>query len=131
VVNIAVITRVAEENPLLKDPFFRRFFGFPENAPTQQERRALAAGSGVIIDAAKGLIVTNHHVIKDAETIAVTLKDGRQLKAELVVPTLLRRWQFCALPPQASRAFHSVILTASRWATSCWRSAIPLVLDKP
>jgi Do/DeqQ family serine protease len=84
VVNIAVITRVAEENPLLKDPFFRRFFGFPENAPAQQERRALAAGSGVIIDAAKGLIVTNHHVIKDAETIAVTLKDGRQLKAELV-----------------------------------------------
>jgi Do/DeqQ family serine protease len=84
VVNIAVITRVVENNPLLKDPFFRRFFGIPDNVPTQQEKRSLAAGSGVIIDAAKGLIVTNHHVVKDAEAIAVTLKDGRQLKAELV-----------------------------------------------
>jgi Do/DeqQ family serine protease len=84
VVNIAVITRTVEENPLLKDPFFRRYFGLPENAPRQQERRSLAAGSGVIIDAAKGLIVTNYHVIKDAEAIAVTLKDGRQVKAELV-----------------------------------------------
>jgi Do/DeqQ family serine protease len=84
VVNIAVITRTVEENPLLKDPFFRRYFGLPENAPRQQERRSLAAGSGVIIDAAKGLIVTNYHVIKDAEAVAVTLKDGRQVKAELV-----------------------------------------------
>ena len=85
VVNIAVVTRVAtEDNPLQRDPFFRKFFGIPENAPGSQTRRALAAGSGVIVDAAKGLIVTNHHVIKDAETIAVTLKDGRQLKAELV-----------------------------------------------
>jgi S1-C subfamily serine protease len=84
VVNIAVIARVVEDNPLLKDPFFRRFFGIPENAPAQQDRRALAAGSGVIIDGAKGFVVTNHHVIKNAEIIAVTLKDGRQLKAELV-----------------------------------------------
>jgi Do/DeqQ family serine protease len=68
--------------------FFRKFFGLPETGtspdPAPQERRALAAGSGVIIDAAKGLIVTNHHVIKDAETITVTLKNGRQLKAQLV-----------------------------------------------
>ena len=85
VVNIAVVMRsAADRNPLLKDPFFRRFFGLPETGPLPQERRALAAGSGVIIDAAKGLIVTNHHVVKDAESITVTLKDGRQLKAELV-----------------------------------------------
>jgi S1-C subfamily serine protease len=85
VVNIAVIARSAEEeNPLLRDPFFRRFFGLPERGPAPQERRALAAGSGVIIDAAKGLIVTNHHVIKSAERVTITLKDGRQLKADVV-----------------------------------------------
>jgi serine protease DegQ len=67
VVTIAVVTRVAEENSLLKDRYFRKFFGLPENAPGTQERRALAAGSRVIIDAAEGLVVTNHHVIKDAE----------------------------------------------------------------
>jgi len=82
VVNIAVVMRApADENPLFKDPFFRRFFG---NAPQRQEPRHLAAGSGVIIDASKGLIVTNHHVVKDAESIAVSLNDGRQFKAELV-----------------------------------------------
>jgi Do/DeqQ family serine protease len=89
VVNIAVVARsVDEQNPLLKDPFFRKFFGLPEEgaaqSPSPEERRALAAGSGVIIDAAKGLIVTNHHVVKDADSIKVTLKNGRQLEAQLV-----------------------------------------------
>src|SRR6516162_7830133 len=56
VVNIAVVLRSdADENPLLKDPFFRKFFGLPETGPLiPQERRARAAGSGVIIDAGKG-----------------------------------------------------------------------------
>ncbi len=89
VVNIAVVMRSgSEQNPLLRDPFFRKFFGLPETGPepdsAPQQRRAQAAGSGVIIDAAKGLIVTNHHVVKDAESITVTLKDGRQLRAQLV-----------------------------------------------
>jgi Do/DeqQ family serine protease len=83
VVNIAVLTRVAaDDNPLLRDPFFRRYFGLPEQGVP--ERRARSAGSGVIIDAAKGYVVTNHHVIKDAERIAVTLKDGRQVQASLI-----------------------------------------------
>ncbi len=80
VVNIAVLSRSPEQdNPLLQDPFFRRFFGLPDR-PRQQ----LAAGSGVIVDAANGFIVTNHHVIKDAQRIVVTLKDGRQLEAKRV-----------------------------------------------
>src|SRR5215831_12600408 len=85
VVNIAVVLHsAADDNPLLKDPFFRKFFGLPETGPLPRERRARVAGSGVIIDADKGLIVTNHHVVKDAHNITVTLKNGRQVKAELV-----------------------------------------------
>jgi Do/DeqQ family serine protease len=85
VVNIAVVMRSpADETPLLKEPFFRKFLGLPETGPLLQERRALAAGSGVIIDAVRGLIVTNHHVVKDADSITVTLKNGRQLQAQLM-----------------------------------------------
>jgi Do/DeqQ family serine protease len=85
VINIAVLTRVrVEENPLLKDPFFRKFFGLPETGKAPQERRALSAGSGVIINAARGHVVTNYHVVKDAERIAVTLRDGRQLEGKVV-----------------------------------------------
>ncbi len=81
VVNISVQTRSAlEQNPLFRDPFFRRFF----NIPDQAERREQSAGSGVILDAAKGYVVTNFHVIKDAEQILVTLKDRRQFQAKLV-----------------------------------------------
>jgi serine protease Do/serine protease DegQ len=80
VVNISVLTRSADANPLAQDPFFRRWFNLPE----QQQRRERAAGSGVIVDAARGLVVTNHHVIKDAEEVVVVLKDRRLFKAQLI-----------------------------------------------
>jgi Do/DeqQ family serine protease len=80
VVNIAVEVRTPEANPMFADPFFRRFFDVPER-PQQEEQ---AAGSGVIVDAARGLVVTNHHVVKDAVRIMVGLKDHRVLKAEVV-----------------------------------------------
>ncbi len=81
VVNISVVTRTPmENNPLFRDPFFRRFFGLPD----QQQQREQAAGSGVIVDAARGLVLTNNHVIKDAERVLVTLKDRRQFTAKLV-----------------------------------------------
>src|SRR4051794_20585121 len=80
VVNIAVLSRSPEQdNPMLRDPFFRRFFGLPETAKPQ-----MSAGSGVIVDARGGYVLTNHHVVKDAEQIAVTLKDGRRLQGKLV-----------------------------------------------
>src|SRR6185503_21210431 len=61
VVNISVITRAPlEDNPLFRDPFFRRFFNLPER-PQQREQ---AAGSGVIIDAQNGYVLTNTHVIR-------------------------------------------------------------------
>ena len=80
VVNIAVLQRSPEEeNPLLRDPFFRRFFGGPQQAEPQ-----VAAGSGVIVDAKNGYILTNAHVVKDAKEILVTLRDNRRLPAKLV-----------------------------------------------
>jgi serine protease Do/serine protease DegQ len=81
VVNISVITRSPlETNPLFADPFFRRFFDLPD----QPQRQEQAAGSGVIVDAARGYVITNHHVIRNAEQVLVTLKDRRQLPAKLI-----------------------------------------------
>src|SRR5207248_1300481 len=80
VVNIAVLQKSPEEeNPLMRDPFFRRFFGMPQQAEPQ-----IAAGSGVIVDAKNGYVVTNAHVVKDAREIQITLKDNRRLPATLV-----------------------------------------------
>ncbi|MEJ2554519.1 MAG: DegQ family serine endoprotease [Gammaproteobacteria bacterium] len=82
VVNIATESRVrVQDNPLLQDPFFRRFFGVP-NVP--HERKTQALGSGVIVDAKHGYVLTNNHVVAKADEITVTLKDGRSLKAKLV-----------------------------------------------
>lgn len=85
VVNISVRTRTAQsaDNPLLNDPFFRRFFNVPE-MPRERERVSVSAGSGVIIDAGGGLVITNHHVVRNADEIRVVLKDRRQFKAQLV-----------------------------------------------
>src|SRR5205814_9784130 len=80
VVNIAVLQATPEEeNPLMRDPFFRRFFGMPQQAEPQ-----IAARSGVIVDAKNGYVVTNAHVVKDAREIQITLKDNRRLPAKLV-----------------------------------------------
>jgi serine protease Do/serine protease DegQ len=83
VVNISVqVAAPARQNPLMRDPFFRRFFDeFMQQTP---QRPQLAAGSGVVIDAARGYVITNHHVIEQAQEIVVTLKDGRALTARLV-----------------------------------------------
>src|ERR1043166_161862 len=82
VVNVSITSKVEVQNPLLQDPFFRRFFGVPDDTP--QEREAQAIGSGVIVDAAKGYILTNNHVVEQADTIKVTLADERQVEAKLV-----------------------------------------------
>ncbi len=84
VVNISTFaTRQVQQNPLLNDPFFRRFFNVPPQQQPQK-RRSQSAGSGVIIDAAKGVVLTNHHVIEGADEITVSLEDGRSFKAELL-----------------------------------------------
>ena len=82
VVNVATEGRVrVRQNPLLNDPFFRRFFNVPDQP---HFRRTQSLGSGVIVDAKRGLVLTNHHVIANADAIAVTLHDGRRLLAKLV-----------------------------------------------
>ncbi len=81
VVNIAARgTQQAPNNPYYDDPFFRRFFGVPQ----PREREVASQGSGVIIDAKKGYIITNHHVVDGATEIRVTLQDERSFSAKLV-----------------------------------------------
>lgn len=82
VVNISTEGHVKlRMNPLFEDPFFRRFFNIPD-MPNQRKTQSL--GSGVIVDAARGLVLTNHHVIANADSITVKLTDGRESKAKLI-----------------------------------------------
>ena len=80
VVNISVRGRIREDNPLFNDPFFRRFF----DMPSQIVREVQATGSGVIVDAQRGYILTNNHVVDHAVAIEVTLKDKRRFTARLI-----------------------------------------------
>jgi len=81
VVNIYTQTRVRVRSPLMDDPFFRRFFNVPDRP---RERIAQSLGSGVIVDAAEGYVLTNNHVIAGADDISVTLSDGRSFDAEVI-----------------------------------------------
>ena len=98
VVNVSVKGKaekatVDEDSPLLQDPDLRRFFQGPGGPGRQgggnpferrQPRQSMSTGSGVIIDAKKGYILTNHHVIDNAAEIMVTLKDKREVPAKLI-----------------------------------------------
>jgi len=76
-VNTKQVVRV--RNPFFDDPFFRRLF--PQ---VPQERINESLGSGVIIDATRGYVLTNHHVVENADDVQVTLADGRTVKAEFI-----------------------------------------------
>ncbi len=81
VVNLSTTTHLqTRQNPLMQDPFFRRFFNFPQ----QRRRPGSSLGSGVIVNAEKGYVITNHHLIDEADEITVTTQDGRSMRAELV-----------------------------------------------
>ncbi len=83
VVNISTSTNITvNENPLMQDPVFRQFFNVPNQPLRRQQKNSL--GSGVIVDSKQGLVLTNNHVIDKADTITVTLNDGRQLSAKLI-----------------------------------------------
>ena len=83
VVNISTYsTRQVVYNPLLNDPFFRYFFNLPDQQQLPQ-RRQQSAGSGVILDATAGIVITNYHVIRGADEVQVSLLDGRSFTAEI------------------------------------------------
>jgi Do/DeqQ family serine protease len=82
VVNIAALGHTeVKQNPLLMDPLFQHFFNLPQQ-PRRQQTQSL--GSGVIVDSGKGYILTNNHVVEQADKISVTLRDGRQFSAKLL-----------------------------------------------
>jgi serine protease Do len=80
VVNISVRGRVKQENPLYRDRLFREFM----DVPKELEREIQAVGSGVIVDAQHGYVLTANHVVAQASTVQVMTKDGRRLAAKLV-----------------------------------------------
>jgi serine protease DegS len=82
VINIHTAKLVTERpSPLLRDPFFRRFFG---NRPSQpQQRLETSLGSGVILSE-QGYILTNNHVVAEADQIQIMLQDGRSARAQIV-----------------------------------------------
>jgi serine protease DegQ len=80
VVNVAVLQASPyAQNPLLRDPYYRFFLGVPDEALAPR----ISAGSGFVVDAARGLVVTNHHVVENARAIAVGL-GNRQVEAEFL-----------------------------------------------
>jgi serine protease DegQ len=81
VVNISSRTRVRVRDPFFDDPIFNRFFGLP-NVPRERVEQSL--GSGVVVDAKQGYVLTNNHVVQGADDISVTLTDGDTVKAEVV-----------------------------------------------
>ena len=81
VVGISVRGEVREVNPLAQDPLFRQFFNLRDQ-PIERETEAV--GSGVIVDAERGYVLTNSHVVDNATKIEVTTKDNRRFAAKLI-----------------------------------------------
>jgi serine protease Do len=80
VVNISAQGRVKEDNTFYRDPLFREYFDVPE----QLERKIHAVGSGVIVDAQRGYVLTANHVVAQVSTVQVTTKEGRSFVAKLM-----------------------------------------------
>jgi serine protease Do/serine protease DegQ len=81
VVNIRV-SQTIDARAQYGDEMFRRFFGLPESQG--RSREVASAGSGVIVDATNGYILTNHHVVAGADQIQISLHDDTTLNAEIV-----------------------------------------------
>jgi serine protease Do len=80
VVNISVQGKIREDNPLYHDPLFREFF----DVPKQLEKEINATGSGVIVDAQKGYVLTANHVVAQASLVQIRTRDGKKFAAKLV-----------------------------------------------
>lgn len=85
VVNVYAARQIQQRrSPFASDPFFEQFFGPNVFGQRQQRRTARSLGSGVIIGE-DGIVITNHHVIKDADQVKVALSDGREFEAEIAL----------------------------------------------
>jgi serine protease Do len=80
VVNISVHGKVRQDNPLYKDPFFREYFDIPKHL----EEEVSATGSGVIVDAQRGYVLTANHVVEKIATAQVITRDGKKFSARVV-----------------------------------------------
>ena len=108
VVNIATTThRQLRRHPLLDDPFFGWLF---KEAPGLRQGEEQSLGSGIIVDAQKGYVLTNHHVIEEADEIKVTLQDGRSFTARLLGEDPEMDIAVLRIPPER--------LTALSWTDS-------------
>jgi len=83
VVNIRV-SQTVNSPSVYGDEMFRRFFGIPDNSGQNTEREVASAGSGVIVDAENGYILTNHHVVENADKIQISLFNEDSLDAEII-----------------------------------------------
>lgn len=82
VVNIYTTKVIQQQlNPFLNDPFFRHFFG--DDTLPRQQRMQSSLGSGVLVSS-EGYLLTNHHVVQDADEIRVALRDGRETFARII-----------------------------------------------
>jgi Do/DeqQ family serine protease len=83
VVNVYASQKIVQRSPFAGDPFFERFFGRDGlNRPRRRNKNSL--GSGVIVDKS-GIVITNHHVIKNADKIKVVLADGKEYDADIIL----------------------------------------------
>jgi len=80
VVNISVHGRIRQDNPLYRDPLFREYF----DVPRQLEKEINATGSGVIVDALRGYVLTNNHVVEQVASVQITTRDSRQFAAKVI-----------------------------------------------
>ena len=97
VVNVSTQYSAAARNPIMDDPFFKWFFRDPG---LERRYRGRSVGSGVIVDAAKGYILTNSHVVQNADAISVTLHNGTTLTARLVGADPAVDLAVLAVPPE-------------------------------
>ena len=96
VVNIATRRIETVEAPLMVDPVFQEFFDVPQ---ARFQREVKSAGSGVIVDAHRGYVLTNEHVIHGADLIEVTTRDNRRFRARLVGRDRQNDVAILAIPP--------------------------------
>jgi len=130
VVNVSSRGHVAiQNNPLFNDPFFRRFFDIPNNLP--RERQTQSLGSGVIVDAQNGYVLTNSHVIANADEVTVTLRDGRNLKAKLIGTDKDTDVAVIQVPRRDSHRYRWVIRPSCAWAILWLPLAIPSASARP